>query len=172
MYQPFYNTDFDGGNEYLPVSGEVHSACSWRLVPVPSNLVMANDPRLDPAVLMVELVSPMMVTGTLMVKPRSHSHVWAPRTSELAAMSCPKSQTLKATFRGSSFGTRIFRSSNLKKKIRKISKKFVKRLETEGREMTLILKAVLCISIFIIIIVTMTGQQPRTWPGQFEKWEC
>lgn len=101
---------------YLPVSGEVHFASNWMLVPVPSNLVMANTPAPEPGVLMMWVVSPTIATGTLIVNDSSHSQVWFLRISEVAAMSWPRSHTLNVKFRESPFGTRTLRSSNLERK--------------------------------------------------------
>ena len=98
---------------YLPVSGEVHVAINWMLVPEPSNFVMANTPSPEPGLLMMWAVSPTITTGTLIVKVSSHSQVWFLRTSDVEAISWPRSQTLKVKFRGSPFGTRTLRSSNL-----------------------------------------------------------
>ena len=97
----------------LPDSGDVHVATSCRLVPDPSNLVMANTPELEPGWLMMVSVCPMMLTGTLMEKASSHSQVWFFRTSDDAATSCPSSQTLNVTSRASPLGNRRFMSSNL-----------------------------------------------------------
>ena len=102
---------------YLPESGEVQVAINWMLVPEPSNLVMANTPSPEPGLLMMWAVSPTIATGTLIVKVSSHSQVWFLRTSDVAAISWPRSQTLKVKFKGSPFGTRTLRSSNLKVKM-------------------------------------------------------
>ena len=97
------------------MSGEVHVAINWMFVPEPSNLVMANTPSPEPGLLIMWAVSPTITTGTLIVKVSSHSHVWFLRTSDVAAISWPRSQTLKVKFSGSPFGTRTLRSSNLEK---------------------------------------------------------
>ena len=102
---------------YLPVSGDRQVAINWMLVPDPSNLVIANTPAAEPGLVMMWAVSPIMLTGTLIEKPSSHSQVWFWRTSEVAATSWPRSHTLNVRFRGSPFGTRTLRSSNLRGKV-------------------------------------------------------
>jgi hypothetical protein len=66
----------------------------------------------SPTLMTVE-VEPTIATGTLMVKARLHSQVWAPRTAELAAMSCPRSHTENETLSMSELGMRLSRASNL-----------------------------------------------------------
>ena len=85
-----------------------------RLSPDPSNFT-SNVPLLAPAGTTVE-VSPTMATGTLMVKAREHSQVWLPKTSALAAMSCPMSQTEKVTLSKSELGIRSSNVANLQER--------------------------------------------------------
>ena len=96
---------------YLPDSGEVQVVVNWRFRPDPSNFT-SYTPLLVPAATTVD-VCPTIATGTFMVKANEHSQVWLPKTSGVAAISCPMSQMEKVTLRRSELGMRLSKESNL-----------------------------------------------------------
>ena len=84
---------------------------NWRFRPDPSNFT-SYIPLLVPAAITAD-VCPTIATGTLMVKAKEHSQVWIPKTSALAAISCPMSQMEKVTLSRSELGMRLSKASNL-----------------------------------------------------------